>query len=204
MCAPPWAPWWACPPPRSRTASASWTPSRPTAASTWKPRAPGTWPAAAPCTGYTRGDKFIQAPLPEHYDLQQDPDELNNLHDRRREEARTLEEDLTALLGQSDNQAAEGVAILQEAVDRTGDLFLVRSLAQARIIANDPEGALETLELFETLAPDDGRVFILRGDVLARQGQTEAAREQYRLALTVDPHRAGLRAEQRLRRLADS
>lgn len=240
----------------------------------------------------TRGDKFIQAPQPEHYDLQADPDELNNLIEARREAARLLEQDLARLMGESDNQAAardisdeeaerlrslgyvhtgqrpagenlpdpkemiqifnagsraeqlysrkqyeeaaelaervtrrctscisavrvlafskirlgqgaEGVQILEEAVDRTGDLFLLRSLAQARIITDDLDGALETLELFETLAPEDGRVFILRGDVRLKQGLREEAAAQFRRAREVDPHRSGIRADQRLRKLQE-
>ncbi len=100
-------------------------------------------------------------------------------------------------LGQGD----EGVAILREAVDRTGDLFLVRSLAQARIINNDLQGALETLELFQTLDPHDGRLFVLRGDVFDKQGLPEKALTEYRKALDVDENRAGIQARQRIERL---
>jgi len=95
------------------------------------------------------------------------------------------------------------VTILQDAVDRTGDLFLVRSLAQARIINMDFPGALKTLELFQALDPHDGRVFILRGDVFHKQGFADKAREQYQEALRLDENRVGIRARQRIQRLED-
>lgn len=95
----------------------------------------------------------------------------------------------------------EAVTILQDAVDRTGDLFLVRSLAQARIINNDFPGALKTLELFQALDPHDGRVFILRGDVFDKQGLPEEALAQYREALALDENRVGIRARQRIQRM---
>ncbi len=98
-------------------------------------------------------------------------------------------------------QKQEGVRILQTAVDRTGDLFLVRSLAQAQIIAGDNEGALKTLEIFQTLDPHDGRVFVLRGDILVKQGLKEQAIGEYRKPLELDEQRSGIRARQRISRL---
>ncbi len=95
----------------------------------------------------------------------------------------------------------EAVAILQEAVDRTGDLFLVRSLAQAQIIHEDFPAALKTLELFQALDPRDGRVFILRGDVFDKQALPQEALAQYREALRLDENRVGPRARQRIQRM---
>lgn len=236
----------------------------------------------------SHGEKFIQAPESEFYDLVDDPEELHNLLEIRAAEARLLATSLDSLRGEktdvqagtrqisseeadrlrslgyvhtanrSDDQdlpdpknmieifnagseaeklysqqkyqealvladrvtarcescvaavrvAAfsrirlgqndEAVAILDEAVQRTGDLFLVRSLAQAQIIVEDFEGALKTLELFQVLDPQDGRVYILRGDIYDKKGLTEQAVAQYQAALELDEHRSGIRARQRL------
>ncbi len=98
-------------------------------------------------------------------------------------------------------QSEEAVAILQAAVDRTGDLFLVRSLAQAQIIHQDFPGALQTLELMQALDPHDGRVFILRGDVFHKQGRSAEALTQYQEALKLDENRVGIRAHQRIQKV---
>ncbi len=100
-------------------------------------------------------------------------------------------------LGETD----EAVVILQDAVDRTGDLFMVRSLAQAQIIQKDLAGALKTLELFQALDPHDGRVFILRGDVFGKQGLHQEALAQYKEALRLDENRVGIRARQRIQKM---
>jgi len=240
----------------------------------------------------SNSDKFILAPKLEFYDLEVDPDELENLHETRSEEMASVSSQLKSIMGGTTasatdrhitseeaerlrslgyvhsgsrnkdqqlpdpkdmmeifnagmqaeklysqgkyseaaelaqrvvsrcedctaalrvlsfskirmGQAPEAVTILQDAVDRTGDLFLVRSLAQARIINKDFPGALKTLELFQALDPHDGRVFILRGDVFHKQGFADKAREQYQEALRLDENRVGIRARQRIQRLED-
>jgi len=92
----------------------------------------------------------------------------------------------------------EAVAILAEAVERTNDLFLLRSLVQARIINEDLSGALESLEQYRTLEPDNGWCFLLRGDIYEKMGSPEQARAEYRKALEMDEIRVGDRARQRI------
>ena len=238
----------------------------------------------------SHSEKFIKAPTSEFYDLENDPQEINNLYEIRIADMAPLSSQLKSIMGGASNSATdrhitseeaerlrslgyvhsgsrdvsdqlpdpkdmieifnagmkaeslysqkkyteaaelaqrvisrcedctsairvlafskirqgkteEAVTILQEAVDRTGDLFLVRSLAQARIIHKDFPGALKTLELFQALDPHDGRVFILRGDVFDQQGLKEKALEQFRKALELDENRVGIRALQRIQAL---
>lgn len=94
--------------------------------------------------------------------------------------------------------ADTAIAILEEAVERTSDTFLVRSLAQAMIIDQEYAAALDVLDLYEGLAPDDGRVPLLRGDIKAQRGNLEGALRSYRQARDLDPHRTGQRAEARI------
>ncbi|MCP4291211.1 MAG: sulfatase-like hydrolase/transferase [bacterium] len=236
-------------------------------------------------------DKYIRAPKSEYYNLVDDPDELNNLHNTHHEQVAPLATSLQSLLGQADSKPAtdrhitseeadrlrslgyvhsgardttgerpdpkdmieifnaglkteklysqgkfaeaadlaerviarcescvvairvlafskirlgqgeEAVTLLKNAVDQTGDLFLVRSLAQAQIIGKDFPGALQTLELFQALDPHDGRVFILRGDVYDKQGKGSLALKEYQKALILDENRSGIRAQQRIQRI---
>lgn len=53
----------------------------------------------------------------------------------------------------------------------------------------------ETMMRMAMLAPDSGRMHQLMAHELARQGNREAAIAQYRLALKIDPHLAGLHFE---------
>jgi len=93
------------------------------------------------------------------------------------------------------------VAILDEAVERTGDLFLMRSQAQAQIIVGDPDGAFETLERFAVLDPNNGWLYLLRGDIHEIQGRPEQALAEYRRALELDGIRIGDRARRRIEKL---
>jgi Flp pilus assembly protein TadD len=94
--------------------------------------------------------------------------------------------------------ADSAVALLGEYAANRPDAFLLRSLAQVQIISGDIPGALETLDAYATLAPDDGRVEVLRGDCLREQGRLEAAIDHYERALEIDPHRSGIRARERI------
>ena len=62
-------------------------------------------------------------------------------------------------------------------------------------------GYTPTLDEAEALDPLHGGVHIARGDLLAREGQTEEARASYERARKVDPYRAGGAAAARLARL---
>jgi len=94
--------------------------------------------------------------------------------------------------------ADTAIAILEEAVERTPDIFMVRSLAQAMIIDQEYVAALDVLDLYADLAPDDGRVPLLRGDIKAQRGNLEGALRSYRQALDLDPHRTGQLAQARI------
>lgn len=94
--------------------------------------------------------------------------------------------------------ADTAIAILEEAVERTPDTFMVRSLAQAMIIDQEYDAALDVLDLYEELAPDDGRVDMLRGDIKAHRGNLEGAIRSYRAARVLDPHRTERRATSRI------
>ena len=61
----------------------------------------------APLVGVRREDyKYILAPTPELYDLSEDPQELNNLHDDEQEIVRALSDELIAWLGEDPFLAA--------------------------------------------------------------------------------------------------
>lgn len=100
-------------------------------------------------------------------------------------------------LGQPD----QALKLLRSAVARHPDAFLVRSLVQALIIHGELDDALAMLELYEQLAPRDGRVFMLRGDCLAQRGLLDEARAAYTHAAEIDENRVGLTARERITQL---
>jgi choline-sulfatase len=95
-------------------------------------------------------------------------------------------------------RSQEAVELLRAAVARHPDTFLVRSLAQVLILDGEYESAADVLSLYEALDPLDGRVEMLRGDVLARQRRTTEAAAAYHRALTLDPNRVGPAARERI------
>lgn len=74
-------------------------------------------------------------------------------------------------------------------------------LAQILILDGRLDEAGRLLDEAEALDPLHGGVHIARGDLLAREGQTEEARASYERARKVDPYRAGGAAAARLARL---
>jgi arylsulfatase A-like enzyme len=96
--------------------------------------------------------------------------------------------------------ADSAVALLGERAAATSDTYLLRSLAKAQIMSGDVPGALRTLEAYAALAPGDGRVEVLRGDCQAALGDPEAALRHYERAMEIDPHRSGIRAQDRMDR----
>ncbi len=94
------------------------------------------------------------------------------------------------------------VAILSDACERQDSVYLARSLVQVLIREERYDEAEAALDSYAALAPDDGRVEMLRGDIRARTGDVEAARLLYQQARDRDANRVGLAAEARLRRLA--
>jgi choline-sulfatase len=98
----------------------------------------------------------------------------------------------------------EAVELLREATAKNPDVFLIRSLAQALIIDGRYEEALDTLDLYASVSPEDGRVPLLRGDIYTNQGDDKRAMEAYERAIRIDEHRVGIQARQRIARLSGS
>jgi arylsulfatase A-like enzyme len=92
----------------------------------------------------------------------------------------------------------DAIDLLRRSVERRPDVFLVRSLAQALIIDGRYDEAEEALDLYSALAPDDGRVPLLRGDVLARRGLPREAIAEYERAIELDENRVGIRAREQI------
>lgn len=95
----------------------------------------------------------------------------------------------------------EAIHVLRAAVDRGAGVFIVRTLAQALILEKRYDEAERVIDLYETIAPRDGRVPLLRGDILDRRGETEAAIVQYRRAIELDEVRTGRMARGRIERI---
>lgn len=104
-----------------------------------------------------------------------------------------------ARLRMGDPQA--GIDLLRERGEALGDLFLQRSLAQALILTQRFAEAGAVLDAYAALAPRDGEVWILRGDILVMQQRTGEARQAYQRAAEIDPVRVGPMAADRLQRL---
>jgi choline-sulfatase len=247
---------------------------------------------ASPLHGVQRRDrKFIRAPIPEFYDLENDPGERKNLHSSRATEVRPLEAQLTEMMGQSNQDAGpqrqmteeetqrlrslgyvhtsgatddgslpdpkvmiqavtrgqeaeklyaekqyeqaaavalevidmcpactsaarvlafsylrldrpdEAIKVLRDFVDRSPEVFMIRSLAQALIMTGDYDGARQVLDQYEALDRSDGRVAIMRGDCFEREGQPAKAIEMFEAARRLDPNRVAITAEQRIQRV---
>ena len=93
----------------------------------------------------------------------------------------------------------EALDLLRRSVERKPDVFLVRSLAQALIIDGRYGDAEEALDLYEELSPDDGRVLLLRGDILALRDRPREAIAEYEKAIEIDENRVGIRARNQIR-----
>jgi arylsulfatase A-like enzyme len=92
----------------------------------------------------------------------------------------------------------DAVDLLRRSIERRPDTFLVRSLAQALIIDGRYGEAGEALDLYEALDPEDGRVPLLRGDVLARRGRHREAIAEYESAVELDANRVGIQARKQI------
>ena len=95
-------------------------------------------------------------------------------------------------------RSKEAVDLLRGSVQRDGNVYLLRSLAQVSILSGDYTQAEEVLQAYRHLSPDDGRVDLLRGDCLARQNLKEEAVASYRQAIALDSNRVGIDARQRI------
>ena len=94
--------------------------------------------------------------------------------------------------------ADSAVAILRDNADAGSDTYLLRSLAKAQILGDELDDALTTLNIYAELAPADGRVEVLRGDIASRRGDLDAALAHYERARAIDPGRVGRRADERI------
>jgi tetratricopeptide (TPR) repeat protein len=95
----------------------------------------------------------------------------------------------------------DAIELLRESVEQSNDAFLVRSLAQLLIMEHQYAEAEQVLEVYKSVAPDDGRVPLLRGDCMARQNRLEEAITLYERAIEIDEHRTGIRARARIERI---
>jgi len=234
----------------------------------------------APLHSWSRvGDKFIQAPRPEYYDIARDPAESQNLYRVQGAKAQPLSQALSARLKRAESSApkeremtpdeartlaelgysrstpaAEGAGVLDPkdaittwAVLTNAQTFSAqgqfdRALADiARVLQTNPadpfawetsyvvhlrRGELEeaeksirrglelnptsegyvrfawlliqrgkfnecepVLKLAERLEPNHGEIFLIRGELLLRDGRDAEALEQFELAARVDPVR---------------
>jgi tetratricopeptide (TPR) repeat protein len=92
----------------------------------------------------------------------------------------------------------DALDLLRRSVERKPDTFLVRSLAQALIIDKRYDEAEEALVLYEALSPEDGRILLLRGDILALRDRPREAIAQYERAISLDENRVGFRAREQI------
>jgi choline-sulfatase len=95
----------------------------------------------------------------------------------------------------------EAVDLLRSSVRRWPDVFLVRSLAQALIVDKRFAEAEDALGVYEELAPHDGRVPLLRGDIRAKEGRYSDAVAKYERAASLDEPRVGIMAQARISEL---
>jgi tetratricopeptide (TPR) repeat protein len=138
----------------------------------------------APLRSLRRGDyQFIDAPLPELYDLRHDPAELHNLLPAQSALAAAYRERLAALLAQY--QPAPGGRGRAATTALSGDAEHLRSLGYLEIAS--PTAALD-----DSGADPKDRVFeykryLLAGH-LARTGKAEEAAAEFQAILDDDPH----------------
>lgn len=85
---------------------------------------------------------------------------------------------------------------------KTGRAAVIATLATGLVIGAalilDREEAQRPVQLGEEIHPDDGRVFMLRGDLLGLQNRFTEAIAQYERAIQIDEHRAGIPARQKI------
>jgi arylsulfatase A-like enzyme/predicted negative regulator of RcsB-dependent stress response len=92
---------------------------------------------ASPLHGLQGEDrKFIKAPIPEFYDLEEDPDERRNLHASRPAEVRPLETSLAAIMGGAEPDRSPGRQMSEEEIQR------LRSLGYVHTAGTSTDGPL--------------------------------------------------------------
>jgi hypothetical protein len=101
------------------------------------------------------------------------------------------------------NRTEEALSVLRAACGRREDVFLLRSLAQALILNQRLDEARAVLARYGRAAPRDGRVALLEGDILLREGRQAEALASFRRAAEIDPHRTGPVAQERLRQAGE-
>ncbi|HTQ78743.1 MAG TPA: sulfatase-like hydrolase/transferase [Thermoanaerobaculia bacterium] len=165
------------------------------------------------------GYKWIRAPKPEVYDLTRDPGELHNLYPAEARRGARLDRELTAILDDSarralapqkspmDKETLESLQALgylapratrqaMAGIDPKDGIALYAKLEDARHLAQRKKWEQSEALLREILKETPGNVSavnILALDLM-RQGDWDAAREQYLRSLSLDPKQARVHA----------
>ena len=161
--------------------------------------------------------KFIQAPLPELYDLTTDPGELSNAMDARAGDARALERALAAIGRASAPPPGRAASdpLLEEQLMSLGYIGFSPSVAAADARLTDPKmkievynlimsalelseagsvtAALAKLQRAERLDPNVAQITFLQGNILGRIGRFEEAALALERTLVLNPRFVGAR-----------
>lgn len=95
----------------------------------------------------------------------------------------------------------DAINLLRRAIASNPQISAYLMLAQTLLGQEAYAEAAEILDAAEAMSPDDGRIWIVRGDWLAGQGKLEEAVEHYRKAIKVDEHRVGIPAREKILQL---
>ena len=95
----------------------------------------------------------------------------------------------------------EAVEVLLRSAGQAPDFATYVSLARVFLHQRRYRETEQAIAAAAKFYPDDGRVFMLRGDLLGLQNQFPEAVVQYELAIELDESRAGIRARQKIERV---
>lgn len=95
----------------------------------------------------------------------------------------------------------EAVGVLRHSARRNPEFATYVSLARIYLHLHRYRQAEQAIASAEEIQPDDGRVFMLRGDLLGIQNRFTEAIAQYERAIQIDEHRAGIPARQKIERV---
>ncbi|HUU84155.1 MAG TPA: sulfatase-like hydrolase/transferase [Phycisphaerae bacterium] len=92
----------------------------------------------------------------------------------------------------------EAVNVLRDSARRRPEILTYVSLARVLLHMRRFGEVERTILDAEKVSPDDGRVPMLRGDLLGLQGHFAEAIAEYENAIRIDEHRVGIRARQKI------
>lgn len=98
-------------------------------------------------------------------------------------------------------QPDRAVEILRQSAERSPDVRSLTKLAQLLLHVGRSQEAEEALQAAEAIDPQDGRILLLRGEQLARQGRYADAIAQWEQAIRLDENRVGIPARTRIARI---